>query len=175
MCRNIQEGTEAQPQAHRNIHTFLHHPLFYTSIHTHAHTEVDRKAVGAPAGTCRSNELVIFSGRDKSFPHSVVNSAFSECGPVCHRTLTQFVCSESRRMEKQSLYGLSPKRESPGSVTGSQRPAELCVKEPGWMPPSPVGQVIPCGYRENTTHFVVRHKHPTISASLKCLVRWSYY
>lgn len=37
------------------------------------------------------------------------------------------------------------------------------------MPPSPVGQAVPCGYRENTTVFVVCHKHPTVSASLKHL------
>lgn len=40
MCKKTQEGTEAQPQAHRNIHTFIYHPHFYT--HTHARIQTKR-------------------------------------------------------------------------------------------------------------------------------------
>lgn len=76
MHNHRHRGTYIRPCS---THTFL-------PIHMHIHTKrsIDRKNVGAPAGTCNSNKLVFLSGRDKSFPRSVVNWAFSECGPVCH-------------------------------------------------------------------------------------------
>ena len=59
-AKKTQEGTKAQPQAHRKIHTVIHHPHFVTHLHIHTHKEI----LGELAGTCLSNELVIFSERD---------------------------------------------------------------------------------------------------------------
>lgn len=57
-CKKAQEGTEAQPQAHRNVHTFIHHPLVYTHRLAHKHKEVERKILGAPAETCSNEQWV---------------------------------------------------------------------------------------------------------------------
>lgn len=74
-CKKAQEGTEAQPQAHRNVHTFIHHPLVHTHRLAHKHKERSRERSWAHQQRLAavSNEFVIFFGVDKSFPLSVVN------------------------------------------------------------------------------------------------------